>query len=895
MIIKEYPNNNTFYNDEIISFDGLVISLKSNKNEYIIKDYQLDYDVILGEVKVFVYYEDYETFFYINIIERKKESLINHIDYSDKTTHSIIYDDYINIVEDISYSSTRGANMIIMFNQNNIVKTNIYGYEILVDEYGKIIEKDINVELTSKGMVISAHGTRVKDIKNLNIGDYVLLLNNYLYVYDGSCVSNANDVFLKFEELTNNVKLIEEVKVYNEVIAKLNDVIPLLNNLYNSYDSDLHQSVKTRLEDINIPFYDLENHTYAYSYNDEIYDIYNNDYIIDSNSSMFLLQTRYNDVIYIGGFRNKDQIHYYDENCYRERNSFGYEIAVDKNGIVVDKDILVDLPEGGYILSGHSSGASFITNNIMLFDKIVLTDDTFEVYRDNMFLMRNNIYSRVNELLLAINEEKESEIPHDYNYIDEIVKHLKIEIDNLDLDNPTLYNVIIQQEKTTLINHYVSLCYGQLIDYDESKTRGIWYYPFNKNNVHTDTTLEGVRSTLVMFKEMGINEVVLNPFNGNYALFESSVHEISSVLDDCYYGEYGNDFLMCFIEEAHKLGISVNAFTQTFANKSSSFKNKENGFYQIDYQGNQSLGSIYYYDICNDELQSVLLTWYEELVTKYNFDKIEYDIIRYPSSNLYNYLDVETISDDITITDHGYTEYSMNKFMTLYGYSGDLRTLIKTSKEVRLNWLKFKEDELISFITECTNLIKSIKPNTTITAAVLNDYDNARKSYLQDCKKWLELGILDEIEPMVYTSSTNVVYDKINYYNELIPEYNFRVGLSPRLTLRDVLIDLKQVKLAMDYNGYILFANNLYNDKEFINILKSSYHITEGENTLERICNDLINKIEKYYEVKDNVKYDSLTSLLSDCNVSDAIIEASKLDNIMMKNYILNILKKLSN
>ena len=244
LIIKEYPNNNTFYNDEIISFDGLVISLKSNKNEYIIKDFQLDYDVILGEVKVFVYYEDYETFFYINIIERKKESLINHFDYSDKTTHSIIYDDYINIVEDISYSSTRGANMIIMFNQNNIVKTNIYGYEILVDEYGKIIEKDINVELTSKGMVISAHGTRVKDIKNLNIGDYVLLLNNYLYVYDGSCVSNANDVFLKFEELTNNVKLVKEVKVYNEVIAKLNDVIPLLNNLYNSYDSDLHQSVK---------------------------------------------------------------------------------------------------------------------------------------------------------------------------------------------------------------------------------------------------------------------------------------------------------------------------------------------------------------------------------------------------------------------------------------------------------------------------------------------------------------------------------------------------------------------------------------------------------------------------------------------------------------------------
>lgn len=77
---------------------------------------------------------------------------------------------------------------------------------------------------------------------------------------------------------------------------------------------------------------------------------------------------------------------------------------------------------------------------------------------------------------------------------------------------------------------------------------------------------------------------------------------------------------------------------------------------------------------------------------------------------------------------------------------------------------------------------------------------------------------------MVYTVSITKVKERINYYKNILPEYNIRIGLSPRLDTRDVIIDLKQIILASKYNGYVLFANNLYYDDEFIKLMGLSHH-----------------------------------------------------------------------
>lgn len=826
LILLSLPEKTDYYNDEVLELKGLRVILKSYKTTIDITDYEVIYNNLgLGENTITVKYLEYSTSFTVNIVEREKEKLIEYQNYFNKTIDIIDYSSYKLEIKNILFSQTRDANTIIAFNEKNFVKTNIYGYEILLDEYGKIIDKDINVDLKEKCTIISAHGNRVKELKDLEIGDYTILISGALYIYDGDNISKANYLYLKFYEILDQLKNIENIKRYNEIVIKLNNIIPYLNTIYNQNDYDVDDSIlnelTNELRNINIEEKDIYNHSHTYSYNDNVYDLYDFD---DSGYDMYQLHSTYTGTYAIGGFRNQNSIHYYDANCYRERNSYGYEIAIDNNGIVVEKDTLVNLPDGGYILSGHTSGADYLINTVQLYDKIVLTSNTFEVYRDNIKTMQRLIYEELNQLILEVNLDKKNKIDHDYEYIDEIFCLINEKLEELTIEKKSIYTVSKLQKIYETLLECIALGYSQLIYNDMDQTRGIWYYPFTKYNTYDDSSLEGIRKTMQTFKKMGINEIIINPFYGSFALFENSIYELSDVLNKYTYGEYGNDYLKCFITEAHKVGIKVNAFTQTFANNSNSFKDKSNCYYQIDYQGEKSLGSINYYDICNDEIQEILLIWYKELVTKYDFDKIEYDIIRYPSSNLYKYIDVDVIPDNIIITDHGYSEYSINKFMTEFGYVGDLRELIRTSKEVRINWLFFKERELVSFITRCTNLIKSIDPTIEVTAAVFNDYENAKNSYLQDYKKWLELGIVDEIEPMVYTVSITEVKERINYYKNILPEYNIRIGLSPRLDTRDVIIDLKQIILASKYNGYVLFANNLYYDDEFIKLMGLSHH-----------------------------------------------------------------------
>ena len=401
-----------------------------------------------------------------------------------------------------------------------------------------------------------------------------------------------------------------------------------------------------------------------------------------------------------------------------------------------------------------------------------------------------------------------------------MVKELDMQISKFKYEENTVGVFNEAKHCISLIEEYMSILYGLLIKQTDDIVKSFWYEPFKKNSIYDDTSYEGVVNTLERFKDMGINEVIISPFAQKYCLFESEIFYIYKELENYNYNEYGHDFLKCFIEEAHKRGIVVNAFTQTFAEHISTMKNGSEDYYQINFDGEKSKGNIYYYDICNDEVQQELITWYKELVSKYNFDKVEYDIIRYPDSNLYAFLEVDTIPETRVIKDHGYTTYSMNKFMEQFNLSGDLKELIKTNKEVRANWLIFKEQELVNFITTCTNEMRKIKEDIIVTAAVFSSREIAKNAYLQDYEKWLELNIIDEVEIMSYTPSDEELYKKINEARDLLSTYPVRIGISPRLDGGNLFMDLKQIMIASKYKGFAIWSSYLYEDEYIYKILK---------------------------------------------------------------------------
>ena len=139
-------------------------------------------------------------------------------------------------------------------------------------------------------------------------------------------------------------------------------------------------------------------------------------------------------------------------------------------------------------------------------------------------------------------------------------------------------------ETSKIINtlgDYIAFGYSQIIEYDATKSRGIWYYPFSTPKVYDDTTKEGVIKTIEQYKKAGFNEIIIYLFVENECLFDSTMYKQYHKLSNYNYGEYGNDYLKCFIEECHKRDILVNAFTQTFHGYVDSMKNK-NTFTEFD-------------------------------------------------------------------------------------------------------------------------------------------------------------------------------------------------------------------------------------------------------------------------------------------------------------------------
>lgn len=137
--------------------------------------------------------------------------------------------------------------------------------------------------------------------------------------------------------------------------------------------------------------------------------------------------------------------------------------------------------------------------------------------------------------------------------------------------------------------------------------------------------------------------------------------------------------------------IAVNAYTQTFY-AHYTMKNFKEEYIIIDDDGNipkwDSYGDVANFDVCNEELQEILLSWYQELITKYDWDGVEYDVIQYPYGNLGEKLNDSKIKRS-DLVDYGYNSGTVQKFMDKYQLTGDLATLICENKDIRIQWFNY--------------------------------------------------------------------------------------------------------------------------------------------------------------------------------------------------------------
>lgn len=690
---------------------------------------------------------------------------------------------------------------------------------------------DYSIVLVTENLII--HALYQKDELEIQLDHIQITNQNTQLQIIGNLFSNTDEEWLKWlvwiDDLCYNVEV--------ENSTSMQQPFHILLELAHEETACVHIEIQIQFEE-NV-LYSLYEEDYLY-YIEPIFPSYTS-YIenlsLESPSHLDLSQFEFTEkdcvatlsnVIY-GGFRGTNECHVYDAATYRNRNAYGYEIAVDKDGIAIDAETLVDLPQDGWILSGHGTAATQLEKQIQVGDYIEYHSTTkqIQVYRtdslNQIIWIRENLI-QVKEKILTSYEEKK---PLDYVSLQKEYQQALEQFAKIDaLSDSEKERLVLEVSKL----HYLTIAPKTV------EVKAFWHYPMRITGYPENTTLEVCR-LLDQVVELGINTIYINTnFNGG-SIYPSAYLRQQRGANYVYEGYH--DYLECFIEEAHQRNLRVIAWSNTFVCGDGylpSYNRRD--FCATDYQGNYHSGNVYFYDITQTEVQTLLTNVYKELSHHYDLDGIEYDFVRYPASNLHTFSG--TITDSSLINDFCYTESALNLFKTTYQIEGDVKALLLTSETMRKQWMAFKVQNVTNMVQMISDAIRSEKPDMMISAAVMSSLNGAIQTYAQDFGTWIKEGYVNNLDPMIYSGSNSYVASRIEGLIEMVNgQASLVIGISPDNSGGDAITLCEQLEYISNHLGigFSEFSSrNIFNTPAImtgLQALKRSYTVTPYQNKEE--------------------------------------------------------------
>ena len=803
----------------------------------------------------------------INIFQSYKDLSIFKIEEAHKILH------------DIQVGKWRKEEQrVIMYDKDILYPRNDSGWEAQIDGDFEVVNMDKIVDLLDGGYILTGDGEGEEIIKeNIKKGQFIIFIKEMNSVYIFEPKKGYKNAFycprINKYLVELNEKMIKD-NLYEELYKKIFD----LNYLYKAYETNnfpvSYRNIYTQLKDLYNQYIDVQeevdpsslSYTPTIDLEEFVYtELYTSEKNVNPNNLIIELV-----ISHEGGPRLTDELVKYDKSNIVDRNQWGYEVGVNKNGNIISKGILVDLPEDGYILSGHGIYSDLINNRLQIGDYIIYENLHATIYRDTVIQIVNSIGLQTNLLVEKYNEFRNNKIPL---YYDEIAK----KINKLIL----YYNSINKDELNFTIKSYFDIKdfdYESIIleikylfiEPNPVETQALWHTPNLVFNFYDESKKEGILKFLQDVKETGFNRVYLETNSVGVSYYHSDIlvpHEIFGKP----YDEY-KDYLECFIEEAHKLNIEVITWVQVFRARETGeplapcYKEE---WLSIDYDGN----TCNFFDSTNPEVHEFLLRQFSELVENYHIDGIEYDYIRYDDSNIIYY--------PSKIIDYGYTEVSIKMFKELYGYSEseDIKEILKNEKS-RWEWVEFKKQRITDLLETSKVELSKLNPNLTFTAAVY--YDPATiNTFMQDWPKWLDNETINYVEPMMYQKDTSyfINHDVGLFISAIINQDDLYIkkkvvfGISPVVYGGSYLDYIDQMEYVLNlHSSYSIFCClYIYTYSKLVNTLKKYAYKTVSftdafEKKVEVMTKELIKKIEQFYEYlyKDE-DFTSLKNSLHNC------------------------------
>lgn len=430
--------------------------------------------------------------------------------------------------------------------------------------------------------------------------------------------------------------------------------------------------------------------------------------------------------------------------------AFGYRTNTNEYGTeaVVVGDTVTSLsgadsliPANGLIISGHGQAKKWINENIMVGTKISIdlekktitsyvTSDTF------LYTARERIKEVQNMMLYYIQNSAnynprrtEQNISKANDYIQKAQK-----------------NSEDSQKYASRAIEFANLAMSTVIPYDSTELKGVWIRPTFYNE-------KDIIKTLDQLAEAGINNIFLETYYHGKTIFPSQTMTRYGFIRQNE--EFvGFDPLKIWINEAHRRGIKVNIWFETFyvGNKPpetnaeyilakhpewANYPKKSVGSSSIPYSISEHNG--YFIDPANPDVQNFLYELLCEIVTRYKPDGINLDYIRYPQSLEPKYSSYEAST-------WGYTPYARAEFKRMYGVDPiDL----KLSDPLWYQWKFYRCNKVTSFVRRVSVLCRY--NNIAITAVIFPNRAIALDTKLQDWRTWSMNNFVDGFTPLFLT------------------------------------------------------------------------------------------------------------------------------------------------
>jgi uncharacterized lipoprotein YddW (UPF0748 family) len=314
------------------------------------------------------------------------------------------------------------------------------------------------------------------------------------------------------------------------------------------------------------------------------------------------------------------------------------------------------------------------------------------------------------------------------------------------------------------------------------EARGVWMSRFE---LATDSlrgnpaaTMEHIRHVFTRARSARLNMVFFQIRGNADALYDSRYEPWSAMLTGEWGRHPGWDPLQFAVDEAHRLGLELHAWFNTFPLWRGPGTPPECSPRPIvleypewivcDSAGiPMPVGPSGYVwgSPGNPALRKHIVNVVRDIVGKYDIDGIHFDYLRYPEQ----------------APNRGYSKDSVSM----------ARFLSDEENPSRLSWEHWQREQVNAFVYDAYNAVSALKPWVKVSAAVVGKYSGSGwTSYhavYQDPRRWMEVGKIDFVVPMVYWERSHPTHPFI----PLITEWHDRRSYD-RLVIPGISTELQK-------------------------------------------------------------------------------------------------------